>query len=480
MGRRDMGGAAGAPSNDRTPIDPATWRRDPLRFFEDVLVLEDGRSYGGSLDQWQREDFEAAFAHPEKHVWWERPRGHSKSADAAALALHHLLSGQGRRAYVGAVDKDQAALIADTINGFVMRSELLRASLQLSRFRVTAPSTGSTLQVLPADAPSAWGLRPSLIVLDELSSWSGHGAEEFFQALISSIGKTQGARAVIATTAHWDRHSLCWTLRSQVEQDPAWLFMRRGQCASWVSEGFLNEQRRLLPSHVYRMLHLNEWSEPGGAFLTWEEVDSIFRDEVTDVSGHCFLGLDIGTSNDRTSIVVVRAGGSPLNLRAIAIETAQGTPDDRVQLMEVEARVVELAARFRVRRICLDPWQGLHLSERLRQRGLAVTEHPFTQASRARLYDDLLQLVRQRRLTSIENKVLRAELEGLRWVERMGLLRVDHRAGQHDDAIVALALASSVALSSESRAGGPISAMRVGGSNWRPSFAQRGTNGWWS
>jgi phage terminase large subunit-like protein len=370
------------------------------------------------------------------------------------------------------VDKDQAALIADTISGFVMRSELLRASLQLSRFRVTAPSTGSILQVLPADAASSWGLRPSLVVLDELSSWAGHGAEEFFQSLLSSLGKVKGARALVATTAHWDRHSLCWSLRSQVEQDPAWLFMRRGQCASWVSQAFLEEQRRLLPAHVYQMLHENEWTEAGGAYLTWAEVDAIFREGVIEGSSNCFMGIDIGASIDRTAIAVVRGGSNPLRLRAIAIELSEGTPDQRVQLTEVETRVLDLAKRFRVRTVCLDPWQGLHLAERLRHGGLAVEEHAFTQASRMRLYDDFLQLVRQRRLTSVENQVLRTELEGLRWVERTGLLRVDHQAGQHDDTVVALALACHAALSLESKISGPISAMRVGGPRGRSSLAQ--------
>jgi phage terminase large subunit-like protein len=378
------------------------------------------------------------------------------------------------------VDKEQAGLIADTINGFVMRSELLRASLQISRFRIAAPSTGSSLQVLPADAASSWGLRPSLVVLDELSSWAGHGAEEFFQSLFSSLGKVKGARALVATTAHWNRHGLCWNLRSQVEQDPAWSFMRRGQCASWVSPTFLDEQRRLLPPHVFEMLHENQWTEAGGNFLTWAEVDAIFRDAIVEGSTSCFLGIDIGASNDRTAIAVVQAGGSPLNLRAIAIETAEGTPDERVQLTEVEARVVELARRFRPRTICLDPWQGLHLAERLRHRGLAVEEHAFTQASRARLYDDFLQLVRQRRLTSIENQDLRGELEGMRWIERLGLLRVDHQAGQHDDTVVALALACHAALSLESRVSGPITATRLGGPRLRPSMLQYTGDAWWT
>ncbi|MCH7716529.1 MAG: hypothetical protein IH876_10395 [Gemmatimonadetes bacterium] len=122
-----------------------------LTFLEDVLTLPDGRSYGASLDGWQREDFAAAFG-ANKHVWWERPRGHSKTMDGGAFALHHLLSGVGRRVFLGATDKDQAALAHDSLRGFIQRSELLQASLKVDRWKITARSTDSTLEVLDADA----------------------------------------------------------------------------------------------------------------------------------------------------------------------------------------------------------------------------------------------------------------------------------------------------------------------------------------
>ena len=128
--------------------DTATrWRTDGLSFLTDVLTLPDGRSYGASLDGWQREDFAAAFS-TGKHLWLERPRAHSKTMDAAAFALHHLLSAQGRRVYFAAVDRDQSALAHDSIQSFVQRSPLLREALKVDRFRVTACSTDSTLEVL--------------------------------------------------------------------------------------------------------------------------------------------------------------------------------------------------------------------------------------------------------------------------------------------------------------------------------------------
>jgi hypothetical protein len=229
----------------------------PLAFFRDRLTHPDGRSYGDCLDAWQREDFERAFYDHQHHVWWERPRGHSKTMDAGAVGLFHILATPGARAYLTACDRDQAALCFDSLAGFVRRSEELSSLVRVGRFEVSSPRTDALLTVLAADAPGSWGLRPSLVVADELSAWRGQAAEEFFWSLYSSLGKMPG-RMLVATTAGWDRASLAWKLREAIREDPAWIFSRRAQCASWVAADFLEAQRRVLPEHVFQMLHMNE------------------------------------------------------------------------------------------------------------------------------------------------------------------------------------------------------------------------------
>jgi len=82
---------------------------DLFRFL-DSLTLEDGRSYGKSLDDWQRQDF-AEIATGVSGAYLGRARGHSKTMDLAAYALHHITTTDGARAYAFAVDADQARLI---------------------------------------------------------------------------------------------------------------------------------------------------------------------------------------------------------------------------------------------------------------------------------------------------------------------------------------------------------------------------------
>src|SRR3972149_5428667 len=158
-------------------------RLDPLRFVERVLTRADGTPLGQRLDSWQRQDFAVALR-TTKHLWRELPRGHSKTQDAGAVALATLVLGApGQRIFFAATDADQAALAFDSLRGFVRRSPLLSNALRVLRREVVYEEHDSIVTVLSADAASSWGLRPSLVVADEVAQWRTPAHEEFFWSL---------------------------------------------------------------------------------------------------------------------------------------------------------------------------------------------------------------------------------------------------------------------------------------------------------
>jgi hypothetical protein len=116
-------------------------------------------------------------------------------------------------------------------------------------------------------------------------------------------------------------------------------------------------------------------------------------------------------------------------------------PGTRVYLMDVEETVAMLV-RAHPAPLYVDPWQGVLLGQRLRARGLDVREYSFTGASRRKLFGSILDLVRTGRLRSLPHDDLRRELLGLEVSETAAGWRVDHRIGQHDDHVVAVALAA--------------------------------------
>jgi phage terminase large subunit-like protein len=436
-----------------------------LTDFLNDLTLEDSRSYGRNLDDFQRADFDAlATGIPSAYLG--RPRGHSKSMDLGAYALHHIVTTPGARAYAFAVDQDQAKLIRDSVAGFVRRSPTLRANVQVFKNVISIDETDARLEVWSADAASAWGLRPSLMLLDELSMWRGDAADELFNAAFSSTGKVPGCQLLVGTTAHWNRNGLCYRIRELAREDADWYFSEIGQCATWVDAKWLQRQKAILPAHVYEMLHENVWTEAGGEFLTWAEIDGVFCDDLKSVTSppqggaKYFFGLDLATSRDRTALAIVRVEDKTLIVDNII--TWSGTPQQRVQLGEVQETVEAFGAAFKPREIVLDPYQGLLMSERLNKHGLRVHEFPFTSTSRQRLFENLLQMIRQGTLKSFNHPLLREELSGLRWVDKGGRLRPDHPDNAHDDTVIAVALAASRAVASTIKPKHMIKARQVG------------------
>ena len=67
---------------------------------------------------------------------------------------------------------DVIAQLIDAIGGFVSRTLMRRGVLDVQNFRVRFGPTDSTLDVLAADAPSAWGLRSHGVFVDEIAQWA--------------------------------------------------------------------------------------------------------------------------------------------------------------------------------------------------------------------------------------------------------------------------------------------------------------------
>jgi hypothetical protein len=96
---------------------------------------------------------------PTPYHFLTRSRGGSKTADLAGMATAAMLTQLPPRSrlYGLASDQSRGALLADSIAGYAARTPELRGVLRIDAYRVTATRSGSTLDVLAADAPGAWG-----------------------------------------------------------------------------------------------------------------------------------------------------------------------------------------------------------------------------------------------------------------------------------------------------------------------------------
>ena len=297
--------------------------------------------------------------------------------------------------------------------------------------------------MLPADGPSAWGLRPAFLIVDELSAWpSTRGARQVWEAVTSAAAKVTGCRMACLTTAgdpaHWSRKVLDHALA-----DPLWRVHQVPGPAPWLDPAKVAEQRRRLPESVFQRLFENQWVSGEDRLVSAEDLAACATlDGPRDpISGKTYvIGLDVGLKRDSTVAAICRLDGGVVTLDRLGVWT--GTKLHPVKLGEVEEWVAKAAKDYRAS-VVVDPWQAAQLTEQLRSRGVRIADL-LQRPEHRRLASSLYLLLRERTLRLPNDPELLDELANVRLCRESspGVMRMDHDLGRHDDRAIALALAA--------------------------------------
>lgn len=427
------------------------------------LVLPDGRRWGDAAESWQwkdaRELLDPVSATP--YSFMTRGRGGSKTSDLGGVVVAAMLAQAppAARLFGLAADRDQGRLLVEAIGGYQARTPELAGALDVGAYRVTGVRGGATLDVIAADAPSAWGLLPWFVVIDELCQWaSTPGPRLLWEAVTSAVAKVADARMAVLTSAgdpaHWSRKVLEHALT-----DPLWRVHEVPGPVPWLDPARLAEQRRRLTESSYRRLFLNEWTAAEDRLVAPDDLAAaaVLDGPLAPVPGLRYVvGLDVGLVNDATVAAVVhgermlapdRDGvvGTRIVLDRMAVWS--GSSARPVEIADVEAWLDESARAYNRASVVFDPWQAVHLAQRLRSRGIRIVEFTFSAQSVGRLASTLHQLLRSRTISLPDDEELLEELANVRLVERTpGVHRIEHDPDKHDDRAVALALAAWGAL----------------------------------
>jgi hypothetical protein len=431
--------------------------QDPFSLLG-ALVLDSGQLWGEVATDWQRTDARAlltldlASEAPRLH-FHTRPRGGSKTVDAAACSLVALITQApaGSTSHAYARDKDQAALLTEAVAGLVGRTGLA-GLVDIGSWSVTVRAGGARLVVESADAASAYGHLPFLIVADELAQWpTTRAARALWEALVSGLPKRRDSRLAVLTTAgdptHWSAKIL-----EAARTSPRWHVSEVPGPVPWADAGDLAEQARLLLPSAYARLHLNIWTAAEDRLVSPEDLAAcvILDGPLPPDPRHRYvIGLDLGLKKDRTVLAVCHAEhtslGHSYSLPRIVLDRLHvltGTPARPVQLADVENIAYQAAGDYHAP-IRLDPWQAIGLAQRLRARGVSVVEWVFSPVSVGRLAMTLHRLFREHRMALPDDVELLDELATVRLRESTpGVYRLDHDASSHDDRAVAIGLAA--------------------------------------
>lgn len=252
------------------PPHPADWRAQ-------LRLWEGGPPWGELLTSWQAADFAAtdpawlAVADlgpvpPRRKSWVERPRGHSKTTDAAAeLSWVMLHARRALRGYVVANDEAQAALLTAAIAGLAAANPADFEPLEVNRISVKNHATGAELRLMGRDVGGSFGITPDFLMLDELTHWPKESAE-LWVSLSSSAAKRPDCVLLVRTNAGrygtWQHK-----LREKIRKKPdRWHFSTMAEpLATWIDPEELADQRDELTPADFARLWLNQWQGRGAA-----------------------------------------------------------------------------------------------------------------------------------------------------------------------------------------------------------------------
>jgi hypothetical protein len=425
------------------------------------MVLEDGETTWGLIaHDFQWKCAKAVFVGDPPNRWEGRPRGGSKTTDAAGIGLAAMIDvfPAGAEGYCVAADRDQARLLINSLRGLVMRTDALRPLVTVEASRAVF-TNGSFLEVLPADGPSAWGLKPDLLIVDELSSWpSTANAREVWEAVTTAMGKKPGARTVVLSMAG-SPHHFSYGVFQHAQTSKQWSVGHVSGPLAWTSPDFLAEQRALHPESTYRRLFLNEWVVAEDALASREDVEAccvLSGPQPYDPRHGYLITVDVGLKNDRTVVAVTHPEddlddkGKIVNRRLVLdqLRVWQGSRERPVSLDAVEAHVFDISRRYGNARALFDEHSAEQAIQRLTANGLRAEVFKFTTQSVGRLGVALHQAIRSHRLNiwrafPLEGVSLVDELLSVKLVEKgPGSYRLDHASGRHDDMAVCLAMAT--------------------------------------
>jgi len=432
--------------------------RKSVGYFLDRVVINsypEPRAFGEIAEDWQKEILRPKVAalegmtglrtyHGPRSFLTVLPRGHDKSSLEGRLMSWALCySPRKIEGYLCAADRDQAALVMRAMKDEADLNPWYRDKLDFQRNKVVGPC--GQVEVVPADAASAYGFRGNLYIMDEVTHWKN---DHLWSAVVSGREKIPGSLLICISNAglkgSWQEE----LLYNNAKRDPdEWiLFERKGHLASWMTPDRIAKVRAAIPELIARRVLDNQWIDPAEetGYLSHSDVQACLCDAVTTVpsGAQCVAAVDYGATNDRTALTLVYMDADGI-VRIPVLDTIQGTKDSPVSVEAVEKWIQEVHVKYKPKVIFVDPHQMEGTIQRLRN--LPIERVQFRGgAFNCDIATNLRTLIVNRRIKW--HPKIGMDFAG----ELMSLVtkitphgyRFDHTSGRHDDQAFAVAVAA--------------------------------------
>jgi hypothetical protein len=432
----------------------------PLDFFGQLRWL-DGRPLMATIEEYRRQLFlDALFTFRADGtpainlVLSGRAKKNWKTADLVLAGLYRLLiwpSPAGNDGFILANDEGQAGDDLSLAKKLVsVNADQLGGEVEVLAKAIRRCDGAGSLQILPArDAVGAHGKTALFLGFDEIH---GMRSWDLFEALapdptrpdvlqwITSYDGIYNAPGVplydlkqSAQRGDDPRMLFSWYSGGDICTDPAFADLSPEERAnpsmgSWPEgRAYLDQQRRRLPTHKFRRLHLNLPGAPDGAFFDADAVLAavvVGRQSLPPQPGRAyraFVDMSGGSSDDAclsiaheadgraiVDLVMKQAGKPPFNPRAAVLRFANVLRD------------------YGLSKVTGDAYAGQTFRTDFEAEGIAYV---VARRTKTDLYEALEPRLNARDVELPDVAILQEQL--LTLVTRGS--KVDHQAGDHDD-----------------------------------------------
>jgi len=243
-----------------------------------------------------------------------------------------------------------------------------------------------------------------------------------------------------------------WALLISTPRGKGWLYdlYRRGQsddpnhaswnCPSWTNpyldKAMIEQERERLPERVFKQEYGGEFLEGSGQVFRYVRERAIgeWQEPVPELLH--YAGLDLAKIEDYSVLVILN------KQREVVYVDRFHRLDWNIQVNRISAATKKYRARVYVD----STGKGEPVYEALRAAGCWAKAYPFTQKSKAALIDNLSILLEKEMITLPRPELWPQgieELEAFQYsVTDQGNVRSGAPSGDHDDCVIALALAA--------------------------------------
>lgn len=388
-----------------------------------------------------------------------------KTSDLILACLYRFVvwqSPQGNDCYVLANDEGQAADDLSLAKKLIAQNELLAAELETRAKEIVRRDGAGALKILPArDVSGAHGKTYLFAGFDEIHGYRSH---DLFEALAPDPTRRDALTWI--TSYAGIRHAPGIPLYDFMQAgksgaDPRMYFSwyagdfttdealaeaspedrANPSRASWGNSDYLDQQRRRLPTHKFRRLHLNLPGAPDGAAFDGDKVMAsivIGRKRISPEADRIYFGfvdMSGGSSDDACLAICYRDNERGVAVLASLMSQTGAPPfNPRNAVRKFAAELKE----YRLSRVTGDAYAGQTFRADFEAEGIS---YDVSRRPKSALYDAFEPALNAGALELLDHPKLQEQL--LTLVRRGG--KVDHQPGDHDDHANAAAGALSLA-----------------------------------